>query len=248
MRVWQKTDQGLVRKNNQDACAVRTIGNYTVAVVCDGMGGAKAGEVASEIGCRAFADALERTLCKDMTQEQICAAGQDAVAYANAEIYRCAAENKDYFGMGTTLVAAICHGGNALFFNVGDSRAYHIGSAGICTLTRDHSWVQDMLESGEITEEEARNHPHRNLITRALGTEEEVLCDTFAKELHDGEWLILCSDGLVNTVSDQEMLYEVIHEPDTDSCLDRLLHIAVQRGAPDNITVILMEYREEAKA
>lgn len=248
MKIWQKTDQGLVRKNNQDACEVRECGEYTIAVVCDGMGGAKAGEIASEIGCHTFLDFMEEVLNEDMSLEQVCAVGREAVAKANAEIYTLAAEKEEYLGMGTTLVAAVCRGSSVVLFNIGDSRAYHISTSGISVLTRDHSWVQDMLEIGEITEEEARNHPNRNLITRAMGTEKTVLCDTFRKDLKDGEYIILCSDGLVNTVSDQEMLYEVVHEEDIDGCLDRLVKIALDRGAPDNVTVILMEHREEAKA
>ena len=103
-----------------------------------------------------------------------------------------------------------------------------------------------MLENGDITEEEARRHPNRNLITRALGTEREVLCDVFQLSLSKDDSLLLCSDGLVNTVSDQEMLYEVIHGEPRNTCLDRLMEIAIDRGAPDNVTMILMQYEEEA--
>ena len=122
-----------------------------------------------------------------------------------------------------------------------------INASGIRAITRDHSLVQDMLDHGDITEEEARTHPNRNLITRALGPERTVLCDTFELLLSPGDHLLLCSDGLVNTVSDQEILYEVIHEEEKDSCLDRMLEISIDRGAPDNVTMILMEYEKEAE-
>ena len=247
MRIWEKTDQGVIRKENQDACAANTFGVYTVAVVCDGMGGAKAGAVASSEATGIFMDALRHTLEESMTEEQIRQAGLDAAAQANAALYERSRAEDTCRGMGTTLVAAVCRKDRALLFNVGDSRCYLINAAGIRALTRDHSLVEDLLENGDITQEEARTHPNRNLITRAVGTERTVLCDTFDVTLLPGDHLLLCSDGLVNTVSDQEILYEVIHEEQKETCLDRMLEISIDRGAPDNVTMILLEYEEEAE-
>ena len=130
--------------------------------------------------------------------------------------------------MGTTLVSAVVRDDLALVSNVGDSRAYHITREGIRQVSRDHSVV------------EARHHPRRNLITRALGTEPGVAADAFPLKWQQGDFLLLCSDGLINTVSDQQLLFEVIHSEPLDTCLDRLLALSRQRGAPDNVTAVLL--------
>ncbi len=248
MRIWQKTDQGVIRKENQDACGVRRCGGYTLAVVCDGMGGARAGAVASSMARDFYLDALEPALEPNMPEEKLSVAALAAVDRANSAVFERSCLEESCRGMGTTLVSAICEGARCLVLNVGDSRAYRINAAGIKAVTRDHSWVQDMLENGDITEEEARNHPNRNLITRALGTEQQVRCDAFSLTLEEGDHILLCSDGLVNTVSDQELLYEVIHEDDMETCLDRLMKIAIDRGAPDNVTIVLLQYEKEAES
>ena len=142
--------------------------------------------------------------------------------------------------MGTTLVSAVVRDELALVSNVGDSRAYHITREGIRQVSRDHSVVEDMVEKGDLTRDEARHHPRRNLITRALGTEPGVAADTFPLNWQQGDFLLLCSDGLINTVSDQELLFEVIHSEPLDTCLDRLLALSRQRGAPDNVTAVLL--------
>ena len=247
MKLWAKTDRGAIRKENQDSCAERTFGDCTVGVVCDGMGGAKAGAVASSIAASVFMDTLAAQLSAAPELDEIRRAGISAVQTANAAIHEKSLAEEDCRGMGTTLVAAVCRKQQACIFNVGDSRAYLINAAGISALTRDHSLVQDMLEQGDITEEEARNHPNRNLITRALGTEQTVQCDVFEHLLEDGDYILLCSDGLVNTVSDQEILYEAIHREPAETCLDRLMEISIDRGAPDNVTMILMQYEKEAE-
>ena len=126
--------------------------------------------------------------------------------------------------------------------NEGDSRAYHITQHGITQLTRDHSLVQDLVQRGELTQDVARNHPRKNLITRALGAEPELNADYFLHPVKPGEFVLLCSDGLSNVVTDQEMLYEVIHGGSPDTCCQRLLDIALHRGAPDNVTVVLIQY------
>ena len=143
--------------------------------------------------------------------------------------------------MGTTLVSAVSYDGGVVVTNVGDSRAYHITEDGITRITRDHSLVESMVERGDITAEEARRHPSRNLITRALGPDISADCDGFLCPMEPGEYLLLCTDGLVNTVTDQEMLFEVIHGDGPDTCLARLLEIAREHGAPDNVTAVLLQ-------
>ena len=144
--------------------------------------------------------------------------------------------------LGTTLTAALFTEENWYCVHVGDSRLYEIATDTARQLTRDHSLVQDLVQRGELTQDEARNHPRKNLITRALGAEPELNADYFLHPVKPGEFVLLCSDGLSNVVTDQEMLYEVIHGGSPDTCCQRLLDIALHRGAPDNVTVVLIQY------
>jgi len=244
MKVWGATDIGLVRKENQDAYLSRekTDSGHTICVVCDGMGGSAGGKLASQIATETFVAELEKVLNPDMEPEQLRAASAYAVALANDAIQAAAAELEEYKNMGTTLVSAVSYPGGAVISNVGDSRAYHITESGITRITRDHSLVERMVERGDITEEEARRHPNRNLVTRVLGpVDANAQCDGYICPMKTGEYLLLCTDGLVDTVTDQEMLFEVIHGADPDSCLERLLEIAKSQGAPDNVTAVLMQ-------
>ena len=143
--------------------------------------------------------------------------------------------------MGTTMVAVLVVEDTAYLLNIGDSRAYHIDRDGITRLTRDHSVVEDMVARGDITPEQARTHPRKNLITRALGAEERIRADLYERQLKSGDHLLLCSDGLSNIVTDQELLYEVIHGGEIEECCQRLLDIALSRGAPDNVTAVLFQ-------
>jgi protein phosphatase len=129
----------------------------------------------------------------------------------------------------------------AIIANIGDSRAYYMNRDGIQRITVDHSVVEDMVRRGELTPEQARRHPRKNLITRAVGTESKVECDLFTQRLEQGDCLLLCTDGLSNVVSDQEMLFEVVHCANRASCCQRLVNIALAAGAPDNVTLILLE-------
>ena len=250
MRVWGMTDIGLVRKDNQDAYAVReqTATGHTICVVCDGMGGAAGGCVASSIAVTTFIEELEKVLTPEMSPEQLREASSSAVSLANRAIRDAADREEAYRGMGTTLVSAVSYDGGVVVTNVGDSRAYHITPDGITRVTKDHSLVESMVDRGDITAEEARRHPNRNLITRALGPDISALCDGYICPMAPGDYLLLCTDGLVNTVTDQEMLFEVLHGAGVDTCLDRLLEIAKRNGAPDNVTIVLMEKQGEGGA
>ena len=241
MQVWGLTDTGLVRKENQDAYAADQIAGHTVCVVCDGMGGAAGGQEASHIAVATFMEEVRRALRPDMTPEQLRELSSWAVAQANQAVRQAAAANEACRNMGTTLVSAISYDAGVVVTNVGDSRAYHISENGITRITKDHSLVESMVDRGDITEEEARRHPSRNLITRALGPDISADCDGYICPMQAGEYLLLCSDGLVNTVTDQEMLFEAIHGDGPDTCLDRLLAIARSQGAPDNVTAVLMQ-------
>ena len=245
MEVWSMTDVGLVRKENQDACAVyqHEESGHTLCVVCDGMGGAAGGKLASRIAVDTFMTEMQKVLRRDMTPEQLREASSYAVVLANRAIRDAAEASVDCRGMGTTLVSAVSYDGGAVLSNVGDSRAYHITADGIQRVTKDHSLVESMVDRGDITAEEARHHPNRNLITRALGPDMSALSDEYICPLEPGDFLLLCSDGLVDTVTDQEMLFEVIHGDDLNTCLDRLLAISKSHGASDNVTAVLMKQR-----
>ncbi len=245
MEVWSMTDAGLVRKENQDACAVcqHEESGHTLCVVCDGMGGAAGGKLASRIAVDTFMTEMQKVLRRDMTPEQLREASSYAVVLANRAIRDAAEASVDCRGMGTTLVSAVSYDGGAVLSNVGDSRAYHITADGIQRVTKDHSLVESMVDRGDITAEEARHHPNRNLITRALGPDMSALSDEYICPLEPGDFLLLCSDGLVDTVTDQEMLFEVIHGDDLNTCLDRLLAISKSHGASDNVTAVLMKQR-----
>jgi protein phosphatase len=242
VKLWAVTDIGLVRKENQDAYATvqETAAGYTICVVCDGMGGPAGGKLASKIAVETFTSELEKVLTPEMTHEQLREASSYAVSLANHAICQRAKELEEYRNMGTTLVAAVVRGNEAVITNVGDSRAYHICESGIRRVTKDHSLVERMVDHGDITAEEARYHPNRNLITRALGVDSNEESDGFFCTLQPGEFLLLCTDGLSGTVTDQEMLFEVIHSEDHDTCLERLLEIARSQGAPDNVTAVLL--------
>ena len=240
MKLWGITNTGLVRSENQDAYAAFESGGCTVAVVCDGMGGTNGGRVASAIAVSRFQKEIQDNLRGDMTADQLRHVMLASIAAANDAIRQEAERNADYRHMGTTLVCALTRPDLALIANIGDSRAYHITSEGICQISRDHSVVENMVAKGDITPQEARRHPNRNLITRALGPDISAKADTFALPWRTEEYILLCTDGLVNTVSDQEMLFEVLHDGDVDGCLEHLLQISLQRGAPDNVTAVLL--------
>jgi protein phosphatase len=240
MRIWGITDTGLVREENQDAYAIRNMGPYTVAVVCDGMGGTTGGKVASSIAVEVYLDRMEETLMLATNAEQISRLSRDAISIANGRIRETALTTPGYEHMGTTLVSAVARDEVVMVSNIGDSRAYLITRDGIIQISRDHSVVENLVERGDLTPLAARHHPKRNLITRALGPDPAVSPDTFPVEWKQGDYLLLCSDGLVNTVSDQEILFEVIHGGEPDDCLERLLTLAKMRGAPDNVTAVLM--------
>lgn len=241
MRIWGITDTGLVRRENQDAYATAVIADCTVAIVCDGMGGTNGGHTASTVAVDTLLQQLQTALHHGMDWQQIRKAVLHGVAQANRAIRTRADADESLSHMGTTLVCAVCRDTEAMVFNVGDSRCYLISNDGIRQVTRDHSVVENMVERRDITHAQARRHPSRNLITRALGPDADVETDSFSVSWRQGDFLLLCTDGLVNTVSDQEMLFEVMHENDLDGCLDRLMAAAKEQGAPDNVTVVLLQ-------
>ena len=240
MQSWGLTDAGCVRKQNQDAFHIEKIDRNTLlCVVCDGMGGAKSGNIASSLAVDVFVQEVKRSWKAVMDQERIDMMLRSAVKLANFTVYDQAKQFEEFDGMGTTLVAALIKGKKATIVNVGDSRAYGIDAEGIRQISVDHSLVQMMVDRGELTPELARTYPGKNFITRAIGTEAFVLCDIYHVDLSRGDYILLCSDGLSNVMDDQEILFEVVHGVNKQHCCQRLLNIAVSRGAPDNVTSVL---------
>ena len=243
MEIWGATDRGMVRKQNQDTFRWTKLNDSQfLAVVCVGMGGAKSGDVASKLASEVFEADISQSVEPDMDQQSIVKMLVDGVKSANRAVYEQSLVSPDFKGMGTTLVAVFLQGSAAYIINVGDSRCYYLSEGEVSQVTEDHSVVGLMVARGQISEEEARTHPNKNLITRAVGTEPDVECDCFYLGLDQGEYLLLCSDGLSNMVSRPEMLFEITHGENGTQCCQRLIDIAKNRGAPDNVTVVLMKY------
>ena len=215
--------------------------NTKLCVVCDGMGGAKSGNIASTLAIDVFVQEIKRTWNASMSSTKMDQMLREAVKLANFTVFDQAMQFEDFEGMGTTLTSALVSGKKVSVVNVGDSRVYAITRTGIKQLTRDHSLVQMMVERGELTPELARTYPGKNFITRAIGTEPVVECDLIHTTLEKGDCLLLCSDGLSNMMDDQEILFEVVHGVNKEQCCQRLLDIAKNRGAPDNVTSILIQ-------
>ena len=241
MQVWGLTDPGCVRKQNQDAYQIEELDRNTLlCVVCDGMGGAKSGNIASSLAMDVFVEEIRRTWTPSMDQEKMDQMMLSAAKLANFTVYDQAQQFPEFDGMGTTLVALLIKGKMATIANVGDSRCYGLSRRGIRQITVDHSLVQLMVDRGDLTAEMAKTYPGKNLITRAVGTESTVECDIFHQSVSRGDYFLLCSDGLSNMMDDQEILFEVVHGVNKQHCCRRLLDIAKNRGAPDNVTSVLV--------
>ena len=241
MNIWGITDVGAVRNQNQDSYHIELLAeDMALGIVCDGMGGAKAGNVASQLAVETFLETAKAQPPEQWRNEPE-ALLHFAAEQANGAVHFRANVDADCRGMGTTMVAALVVGDRAYILNIGDSRCYLVRPEGITKVTRDHSVVEDLVARGQITPEQARQHPQKNLITRALGAESRLRADLFRQSVEPGDALLLCSDGLSNVVSDQELLYEVLHGGPAEDCCRRLLDIALSRGAPDNVTAVLLQ-------
>lgn len=220
------SDTGRVRRHNED----RSLGRPPVIAVADGMGGAKAGEVAAQLAVEAVAGLAEPVALGDV---------RDAVGRANAEIRRMASQDPDMSGMGTTFTAAMLEDGRLDVVHVGDSRAYLWRDDRLRQLTEDHSVVAELVRRGSITPEDAEHHPHRNVITRALGAEPEVVVDTLSEYLRDGDVVLLCSDGLSSYVSEDDIAASLADAVTLADAAKGLVERANRAGGTDNVTVVL---------
>ncbi|MDU4324390.1 MAG: Stp1/IreP family PP2C-type Ser/Thr phosphatase [Clostridium celatum] len=229
-----KSDVGIVRSLNEDYAGYIEEEEFKLYVVADGMGGHNAGEVASEMAVKAV-----EAYVKENYKEQGSNVLENAVLFANEKIYNKAIVGSEYKGMGTTLVAALVYRNTIIVANVGDSSCFGVIDNNITKITKDHSLVQELIDSGSITEEEGRNHPKKNVITRALGTNNVVKIDLFKVDINTYDKYLLCTDGLSNEVLKEEILMEINDINDYNTACDKLVLLAKNRGGRDNITVLL---------
>lgn len=249
MEYFGKTDTGAVRDNNQDSFFVGNLDCNTdesifLAVVCDGMGGAAGGSCASRLAIEIFKKELTAGM-NNIIEEGLPTDSCEvllsyAVRCANSTVYDSSMNDPSLRGMGTTLVAMLVFRQNVYAVNVGDSRLYVIGEDGICKITRDHSYVQTLVDQGKISEEEAKDHPNKNVIMRAVGTEPEVHPDFF-KILPDGKTFVLCSDGLSNFVNDDEIEKTIKEAATLSEAAEGLIEKANAAGGGDNITAVIVK-------
>ena len=238
LKAWGMKDIGKCREINQDYIFVseEPIGNLpNLFLVADGMGGHKAGDLASEYTVAKVQEAVSKSM-QTIPYQML----KGAFQYANQKLLEKAGESDSYTGMGTTLVAATVKNDAVYVVNVGDSRLYKIGDK-IEQITEDHSLVEEMVRMGEISKEQARNHPDKNIITKAMGVSDTVEPDYFDTDLQKGECLLMCSDGLTNMVSDRQIKEIVELRTDLESCAKELIRAANQNGGRDNIAVVLIE-------
>lgn len=246
MRYYTKTDIGMVRSNNQDSVMAFRRGAYTCAVVCDGMGGANGGNIASSMAVKTFCDKVRKNLSAAMPDEltggDLGRLLQAAVDDANDIVYNRALYEPGLEGMGTTLVGVIADENGAVAINVGDSRLYAFKNGKLEQVSVDHSFVQYLIDRGAISKTEAKHHPNKNIILKAVGIAESMQGDTYY--IHDFDYLLLCSDGLTNHVEDFEIQSILAGTPGRRTSvtgrIDSMIALANSRGGTDNITVAII--------
>lgn len=230
-----ETDIGNKRTFNEDSVGYYEGDDISVYIVADGMGGHNAGEVASRMAKDIVIDyVVSHQEASDMKETL-----KEAINSANLKIYKESIINDDCKGMGTTMVVALVRGCDLIIANIGDSRAYILNDNGLTKVTRDHSLVQELLDNGTITGEEARNHPNKNVITRAVGTNTSVEADYYNLDVREISRVILCSDGLTNEVSEEEILH-VMMEDESEQCM-QLISRSKENGGRDNVSVIIFK-------
>lgn len=241
MKIAGKTDIGMVRETNQDAFRIAVLADgIGFALVCDGMGGVKGGDEASASAKRIITSIVREGVKEDMTDDELHDLLLRAIYEANRYIYTQSQQNPGLTGMGTTALAAIITPKCAYIGHVGDSRLYQLHAGQFYQVTRDHSRVQELIDMGQITPEEARLRPDRNIITRAVGIASDVDVDLLDLQLTHGDRLLLCTDGLSGLCTDREMS-EILSSHPIEEVTEQLIAAANRRGGYDNITVVVIE-------
>lgn len=240
IKIIGATDKGKVRKENQDAYIIRQWDdNCGYAMVCDGMGGEKAGDVASRTVCDLIAKFLDRDLRNELSENSVKSVLLSAISAANAKVYSMAKEEPAYCGMGTTLVLAVVMGNQMHVVNVGDSRVYLVSEDALQQITHDHTVVQTLVDRGEISEQQAANHPQRHYITRAVGVSDALDVDYQLFDLAPTGAVLLCSDGLTGYGA-EETLYPLVRQAMDAQDASPLIEYANQQGGMDNVTAVVI--------
>jgi len=243
MKVFSKTDIGKKRAENQDRVWAAILERGAAAVVlCDGMGGENAGSFASETTVNFISERIKRGFRPELNRNSIRNLLITSVTAANNLIYELADFDSDMLGMGTTCISLIVYEKRAYIVNVGDSRVYHLTGNTFQQITKDHSYINKLIEDGQITEEESKTHPRRNCLTRAVGAEANLTTDYFEIELFDDSILMLCSDGLHAYGEDSVIGEIIINSPLSVAC-DNLVEYALENGGRDNITVAVVSVK-----
>jgi protein phosphatase len=241
MLIKGSTDIGKVRSANEDSFDFGIFDDGTAwAVVCDGMGGVRGGQLASSLATEMIGEKIRKCYNKLMPVYSFENIFLSTITTANVIVNDRSYTDTEFQGMGTTIAAAIVKDNQVCIAHVGDSRAYKITASGITQITKDHSLAQEMLDSGQITKEEFENYPKKNIITRALGIDEKIEIDFDFTDLADGEALLLCSDGLSGLLSDEE-LFDIYKNNDFELLCDEYIKAANDKGGYDNITAVVMK-------
>lgn len=238
IQAYALTDVGLCRSMNQDCvfCTTKEIGRLpNLFIVADGMGGHKAGDMASRFSVETFVEYV-----RNATNDNPVSVISDAIKYTNAKLLELATTSEDYAGMGTTFVVATIINKSVYIANVGDSRLYILGEE-FNQVTRDHSYVEELVSMGSIDRESARNHERKNFITRALGGSSDVIADFFEVELAGNEKILMCSDGLTNMIVDNEIASILSDSADIIYRAEKLIETANNYGGKDNISLVIIE-------
>lgn len=235
-----RTETGTVRSNNEDCilvCNEKTGLLPNVFAVADGMGGHNAGEVASKNAIEFFCEYLTSNTERYMHNQDLLL---EAVNYANGKVFQLSLESEDASGMGTTFSVCSIDENNLYYAHIGDSRIYRITADGISIITEDHSYVNELVKSGELTLQEARVHPKRNVLTRVLGTETTTTADFGYLPINNGDRILICSDGLTNMMTDEEIFKIATSDCDDKKKVDNLIALALANGGIDNVSVVLI--------
>jgi len=239
-----KTDRGLVRELNEDSYKIIVGDNssYFAFVVADGMGGHKCGELASRVAVEYISDSIERDPHNLILPETRSEALKKIVEGTNAAVYQKSLEVPEASGMGTTLTMAVVTQSDITVAHVGDSRLYIVRDETIRQITEDHSYIEELIKKGTITRDEAENHPQKNIITRAIGSSLDIDIDITSMEITSGDIFVLCTDGLTNMVSCDQIMKTVIENEPEEAC-EQLVEAAKRNGGDDNITVIVIKHK-----
>ncbi len=245
MEVFLKSDIGLIRSTNQDACTGGVFSeNAAWAVVCDGMGGANGGNVASSVAVKEISKRLKKGYRDNLTDDDIIDLLTDVVQRANSKLYKIQKSDSELRGMGTTVELVLVKDGKIHIVHVGDSRVYSIRGRRIKQLTIDHSVVQEMVAKGEITAEQAMAHPNKNIITRALGIAPEIHLDYIEGQFKDNDYVVICTDGLSNYIEPAEFV-KLSRNHYGENYTQTLVDKAKELGGSDNITVAVITNSED---